>query len=79
MTEPRKHLLLFWEDGTPRSQGNAFTSAGYGGARLDMAKESAALRAGTNAAATKRARGQDLMPRLTLKGSKPRMRVKEPA
>lgn len=75
MTERKKNLLLFWEDGTPRSSGNAFTSAGY----LDMSRESAAARAGANAAATKRARGQDLMPRLALKGSKQRMRVKEPA
>lgn len=41
---------------------------------VDMRAENAAARAGANAAATKRARGQDLMPKLHLKGSKPRRR-----
>jgi hypothetical protein len=62
----RKDPELFWEDGSARSQGNAFTASGY---RVDMARESAALVAGANSAATKRARGQDLMPKLHLKGS----------
>jgi hypothetical protein len=65
---------LFWPDGTVRSQNNAFTGHGYTCSRLDMSAESAAARAGANAAATKRARGQDLMPKLYLKGSKPRSR-----
>jgi hypothetical protein len=73
---PKFQSQLFWDDGTPRSQNNAFT--GYVGAhRVDLSAESAAARAGSNSAATKRARGQELMPKLHLKGSKPRRRERE--
>jgi hypothetical protein len=66
MADSRKDRELFWDDGTIRSQNNAFTSSRY---RVDMSRESSALVAGANSAATKRARGQDLMPKLHLKGS----------
>lgn len=73
---PSRQPQLFWEDGTLRSQNNAFT--GYAGAhRVDLSAESAALRAGANSAATKRARGQELMPKLHLKGTRPRRQVRE--
>jgi hypothetical protein len=65
----RKDPELFWEDGSARSQGNAFTSSRY---RVDMSRDSSALVAGANSAATKRARGQELMPKLQLKGTKHR-------
>lgn len=77
MTDP-KDWQLFWPCGTPRSQNNAFTSSGYP-VPLDLRRENAAALAGANSAATKRARGQDLIPRLHLKGSKRRVREKEPA
>jgi hypothetical protein len=42
-----------------------------------MSAESAAALAGANSAATKRARGQQLMPTLHLKGSTPKRRRRE--
>lgn len=63
---------LFWEDGTPRSQRNAFTGFGYTVPHVDLRADDAAGRAGANSAATKRDRGQQLMPKLHLKGSKHR-------
>lgn len=71
MIKNDRHLELFWPCGTPRSQRNAFTSSNY---RVDMRRESAAVIAGANSAATKRARGQELIPTLHLSGSTPRKR-----
>lgn len=65
------------ECGTLKSKHNVFffRCAGF---RLphapDMRRESAALVAGANSAATKRARGQELIPTLHLSGSTPRKR-----
>jgi hypothetical protein len=74
MTDARKNPELFWDDGTPRSSRNAFTGTGYTVGAVDMSTESAAMRAGANSAETKRARGQELIPKLHLKGSKHRRR-----
>ncbi len=77
---PMPGAALLWDDGTERSADNVFSwkTARSG---VDMKPESAALRAGANAAATKRARGQPLMPKLHLRGSKepsPRFEESQP-
>lgn len=64
-------LDLFWPDGTPRSQQNAFCWRTRPPS-IDMSEESTNQRSGANAAATKRARGQELIPKLHLKGSQPK-------
>lgn len=60
-----------WEDGTPRSRHNAFDWRAFATALLvgDMEKAQTAARVGAAAAATKRAAGQPVMPRLRLAGS----------
>ena len=64
----------FWPDGTPRSQNNAFTGHGYVASTVDdIRKADTAARVGRDAAATKRAKGQALMPVLSLPGSTPKM------
>jgi len=70
MRDPR----FFWPDGTPKSRGNAFDWRTWAGV-VDFARESAGARGGAKSAETKRARGQELVPRLHLKGSKPRLRT----
>jgi hypothetical protein len=59
-----------WPDGTPRSRNNAFTSFLFGNVSEQVAKEQSAKRAGEASAATKRANGKPIMPRLYLRGSR---------
>jgi hypothetical protein len=69
------------ECGTLKSKHSAFhfRCTTFRPFKVDMSAESAAALAGANSAATKRARGQQLMPTLHLKGSTPkrRRRVRE--
>lgn len=63
-----------WPDGTPRSQNNSFTGHGYEASTVkEIIKADTAARVGREAAATKRAKGQALMPVLSLPGSTPKM------
>jgi hypothetical protein len=65
--------------GVTLSRHNAFhwQCSHYRPFKVDMSADSAAARAGANSAATKRARGQELIPKLHLKGSKHRARIEE--
>ena len=63
----------FWPDGTRRSQDNAFTGHGYVSSTVqEIIKADTAARVGRDAAATKRAKGQALIPVLCLPGSTPK-------
>lgn len=79
MTDRAKHLELFWADGTPRSVNNAFTSSGYTPTARERQSEAAA-KGGYASVIAKRERGQELIPKLWLKGEKPqsRRRVRDP-